>query len=366
MKSILLSVGLLSCLTNAVFAGPDDLSPQLKKLLAGSKMPSLAAAAVHNGKLVAAGAAGVRKRGVDVEVTVEDKYHIGSCTKSMTATLAAILVEDGVLKWDTTVADVFRDVPIHENYRGTTLVQLLSHSGGCPANPPMKLMVKWQTTNELPVKQRMTLVNEILSKKPAYEAGNGYTYSNAGYGIAGAMMETLTGKPWEEMLSEKLLKPLGMTSAGFRAPGDAKAMDQPWGHNPIPIPPIRQADNPAAIGPAGAVHCSIGDWAKYATFHLESKPGQIIRKRATFDQLHKLHNKAGKYGLGWIVFEAPGLGKVLQHGGSNTMWFALIWIVPEKNFAAVATTNSGQKGAFELCDKAIATMMGRYLANAKK
>ncbi len=361
MKSILVSAALLTCLTTSVFAEPEDLSPVLKKLVDASEMPSLAAAAVRNGKLVAIGASGSRKRGGDVAVTVEDKYHIGSCTKSMTATLAAILVEDGLLGWDTTVADVFKDVRVHKSYQQTTLLQLLSHAGGCPENPTQAQMIAFMSGSEPPVKQRMTLVRSMLTRKSAYRPGRGYTYSNVGYGIAGAMLETLAGKPWEELLREKLFEPLQMTSAGFRAPGSAEKMDQPWGHTAMPIPPSDQADNPAAIGPAGAVHCSIGDWAKYALFHLESKPGTIIKNKESFDQLHKLHNKKGNYALGWIAVDVPGLGRILQHGGSNTMWYSLVWIVPEKNFAAVATTNSGQKGSFELCDQAILAMMQQHL-----
>jgi len=340
---------------------PEDLGTELEKLLDKSELPSLAAAAILDGKLVSSGAVGLRKRGDDTTVTVEDKYHLGSCTKAMTATLAAIFVEEGLVEWNTRPADVFKDVKVHKEYRDATLLQLLSNTAGCPGDVPPALWRKLFTSKKSPRDQRRQLVKGILSSAPEYQPGKGQAYSNAGFSIAGAMLETIADKPWEELMMEKLFKPLEMTSAGFRAPGTRNKLDQPWGHNPKPVPPGPHADNPAAIGPAGAVHCTITDWAKFAQFHLEAKPGEIIKKQATFDRLHKIHNKAGSYALGWIAVKVPGLGKILQHGGSNTMWYSLIWIVPEKNFAAVSITNSGQPGAQKTCDEAIAMMMKKHI-----
>ena len=97
---------------------PVDVSADIAALLKDSDVPSMAVAVVQDGEVIATGASGIRKVGRKTEVTVEDKYHLGSCTKSMTATLGAILIEEGKLKWDTTVADVFKKVKIDEGYRG--------------------------------------------------------------------------------------------------------------------------------------------------------------------------------------------------------------------------------------------------------
>ena len=82
--------------------------------------------------------------------------------------------------------------------------------------------------------------------------------------IAGAMLEKLTGTPWETLMTNRLFRPLRMSSAGFGPPGTLGQVDEPWGH-------IRtfgrnrpdQDDNPPAIGPAGTVHCSLDDLARY-------------------------------------------------------------------------------------------------------
>ena len=110
----------------------DDL---LREALAGTGVPSIAAAAVVDGKVHVAGAVGVRKRGDKTPVTVNDKYRIGSCTKAMTATLAGILVERGLLSWETRLHEVLSDIPINTGYKNVTLKHLLTHTGGFPTDP---------------------------------------------------------------------------------------------------------------------------------------------------------------------------------------------------------------------------------------
>ena len=100
-------------------------------------------------------------------------------------------------------------------------------------------------------------------------------YSNQGYAIVGAMLEKITGLDYETLITEKLFKPLRMDTAGFGPPGTTNTVDQPWGHvqklfMTIPV----QADNPPAIAPAGRVHCSLDDLARFAIFHLQARCNQ--------------------------------------------------------------------------------------------
>jgi len=124
---------------------------------------------------------------------------------------------------------------------------------------------------------------------PEAEPGTRFIYSNAGFSIAGAMAEKVTGTAWEELMKQRLFEPLGMTSAGFGPPGARGSIDQPRGHreNGSPVEPGRDADNPVAIGPAGTVHCAIDDWAKYVALHLQGARGKArIVKAETFKKLH--------------------------------------------------------------------------------
>lgn len=339
----------------------DDVSTELRPLLKNPKVPALAVAVVLEGKVVAAGAAGKRKKGSPEEVTVDDKFHLGSCTKSMTATLAAILVQEGKISWDSTPAEIFKEFPIHEDFGKATLRQLLSNTGGCPGDIHPYLWNQLWLAQGSPAQQRLKMARGILGNAPAYPPGSRYEYSNAGFSIAGAMLETAAGVPYETLLAEKLFNPLGMDSAGFRAPATPGKIDQPYGHDPGPVEPEPKGDNPRAIAPAGAVHCSVVDWAKYARFHLGSGPSALLPKDA-LEFLHTPVSTQPRCALGWMLVERPWAGgTALTHAGSNTTFYSVIWLAPAKNFAVAALCNTGEEDGFKACDEAIGLMIRKYL-----
>jgi CubicO group peptidase (beta-lactamase class C family) len=115
-----------------------SLDAELAPVRAKHGLPALAAAVVKDGSIVAAGAVGVRVHGIDIKVTIDDRFHLGSDTKAMTATLVAMLVEEGKLRWDLTIGEVLGgDVPgMNPQLAAVTLEQLLSHSGGIPSDTP--------------------------------------------------------------------------------------------------------------------------------------------------------------------------------------------------------------------------------------
>jgi CubicO group peptidase (beta-lactamase class C family) len=320
------------------------------------------------GRMVAIEAVGVRKFGEAVPVTTEDQWHIGSCAKSMTATLVAMLIEDGKIAWDTKIGAVFPEWTdaMDPAWHAVSLEHLLAHRGGAPLEPPPNLWQNaWRATGT-PTEQRLDFVRGLLLRRPISAPGEKFTYSNQGYSIAGAMLERATGRAWEDLMRERLFAPLGMKSAGFGAPGDAKKLDQPWGHrlaggDPLPVPPGKGADNPAAIGPGGIVHCSIGDFARYAAWHAQPvRTTARILGPASFVKLHT--PPAGEYALGWGVTQRDWAGgTTLTHNGSNTMWFAVMWIAPAKDAAFVAATNIAGKDAEQACDEAVATLIRRTL-----
>ncbi|MGJ8725368.1 MAG: serine hydrolase domain-containing protein [Roseibacillus sp.] len=343
---------------------PIDLGPLLQPILDKSKLPSLAAALVDDDRLKAAGAVGLRKLGDKTPVTIDDKFHLGSCTKPMTATLTAALIEDGILEWDTTISDALKNkMRIHRDFREVTVEQLLAHVGGLKTNCPPNIWRKaFQDQGRIPAsEQRLNFVKALLKEKPDYEPNSKTEYSNQGYAVVGVILETLAGKPWEDLLRERVFEPLDMKSAGFRAPGTKDKVDQPWGHQgKKAIEPGPDADNPDAVGPAGTVHASIGDWAKFAHFHLERKPGKVLKKAESFDKLNSTLENSGLHGVGgWIVHDQKQFGgHALQMTGSNTMWYALLWIMPGRGKAILVTTNAAPESAFETCDEVAAELIG--------
>lgn len=324
---------------------PQDVSELLAPLVEKHKV---SAVAVIEGELLTKlGAVGFRARGAEAKVGLDDVWHLGSCTKAMTATLCARLVEQGKLKWDSKVGDVFADQAeqIHAEWRDVTLVQLLSHRASVPSIPPLPLWLKLVGHEGSRDAREMLLSGGWLKSAPAVAPGSKWEYSNSGFMLAGLMAERAADKDWETLMREQLFEPLGMKSAGFGSPGSADKVDQPRGHNAfgIAMKPGKGADNPRGLGPAGTVHCSLRDWSKFVALHLQAARGDCkLLTAESFQRLHApqpIDDKTG-YALGWIVLERPWAdGSVLMHNGSNTMWFSVVWIAPKRGFAVMAVTN---------------------------
>ncbi|HYE30316.1 MAG TPA: serine hydrolase domain-containing protein [Methylomirabilota bacterium] len=346
-----------------------DLRETLEPIRARFKTPALACAVVKSNAVVALGFTGNRKWNVNEPVTPEDKWHHGSLTKSMTATLAGVLVDEGKLTWTTTVGSIFPEMTgMHERWKNVTLEQLLCHRAGAPGDLNANgLWDELWNHGGTPREQRALLVRRVTAAAPIRTPGTGYTYSNAGYAIAGAMMEKIEGVPWEELITRKLLARVGMESAGFGVPATPRYINHPWGHafqngSPSPIEPGRSADNPPAIGPGGTVHCTLVDMAEYAAFHLQGARGEgKLLKGETYEKLYA--DVAGQgYALGWGVTDRPWAGgKALNHTGSNTQWYTNVWIAQGKNVAFVIVTNIGGDPAFQCTDAVAAKLIELYL-----
>jgi CubicO group peptidase (beta-lactamase class C family) len=209
----------------------------------------------------------------------------------------------------------------------------------------------------------------VTSKAPEAPPGEKFIYSNAGYAIAGHMAEKVTGKSWEDLTREKIFRPLRMTTGGFGAPGTRAKNDQPRGHQPdgAPVQPGAAAageppsDNPVAIGPAGIVHCSIGDWAKFAAANLPSAKTKLV-KPETLEKLHTPPDLAlgeEQYAMGWLIADNQPWagGPALTHGGSNTLWYAVAWLAPAKDFAIVIACNQAN---FKACNDAALALIGDH------
>ena len=117
-------------LTLRCFAGPRDISAALEGERVKNSLPAVASAVVEDGRIIAIGATGKRRVDRDTKVTTDDVWHIGSCTKSMTATLVGVLVDAGKLRWNTTVAEALPGIEMHAAWRAVTLDHLLTQFAG--------------------------------------------------------------------------------------------------------------------------------------------------------------------------------------------------------------------------------------------
>ena len=370
-RRYLLAVLAAAVVAGAAQPGATEEKPDIKTFLESVRqkhnVPALAAAKIARGKITDVAAVGDRKYGEATPAMTDDRFHLGSCTKSMTATVAARLVEQGKIAWTTTLAERFPELKseMHPDYRDVTLKQLLSNRGGMAGETYPKGGPDWHREGGALREQRSRFVGLALKEAPAAPPGTKFIYSNRGFIIAGAMLERAADMGWEDLMRRQLFEPLGMKTAGFGPMGTREKVDQPRQHV------LRDgkhqalyADNAPVLGPAGTVHCSIGDFAKYAAFHIEGDrgPGRLL-KAESFQLLHTppypTHDPGGDYALGWGRPERGWAGgATLTHSGSNTMSFAVMWLAPKRDFGVVVATNQGGDPGAKACDEVSGAVVG--------
>lgn len=291
--------------------------------------------------------AGVRAEGTDVAIELGDLWHIGSNTKAMTAILVARLVEDGVVSWDDTIGQHLGDriEGIRPEFAEATFIDLLAHRTGLPANAGLMTLISLAGTDAARDARadRIVYAEAVLTRNPAGEPGE-FLYSNSGYIVAGAMLEAATGESWEELITREVFHPLGMDSAGFGPPGTAGEVDQPRGHRAglfgglnAMDPESGQSDNPPALGPAGRVHVSMPDYARFLRTVLDGAKGRDGDYLSAESWERLLTPVGDNYALGWGIN-----GGALVHAGSNTMWYlqAVVW--PDTDRFAVVAVNEAR------------------------
>jgi CubicO group peptidase (beta-lactamase class C family) len=343
-------------------AEPRDLSALLRQTIEKHPdVPALWAAIVEGDRVTALGAAGLRKAGDRTPVTAGDLIHLGSCTKAMTATLIGQLIDQRKLTMGTTMKAIFPDLAAKMNpeMARVTVAQLLQHTSGLEPNPDWGAI---DAAGGPVVEQRKRAVEQALSSPPKHRPGSMYEYSNLGYMTLGAIVERETGKPWEEVIRQKLFEPLGMKSAGFGPPGAIGRVDQPWGHvmrdgRPVPL----QSDNPPALGPAGRVHCTISDWGKFVGLYLDLSDARHHLVSAPTLKALTTPGTPGDYDGGWIETTRDWAGgQTLTHAGSNTMWYCVVWAAPKKHFAVLVAANIAAPDTAKAEDDVASALIGMH------
>jgi CubicO group peptidase (beta-lactamase class C family) len=194
--------------------------------------------------------------------------------------------------------------------------------------------------------------------------------------IAGAMIERVGGKTWEELITDRIFTPLDLRTAGLGCQSTLGKVDAPLGHAMISgklkaMLAGPNGDDPAVLGPAGLAHMSVLDFAGWAAWNAgEGKRGPKLVRPETLKKLQTpvvsmvINNPApgtptsGKYALGWgEVVVDWAREPLLFHGGSNGLNLAHIWVEPKRDFAMVLVTNIGTSNV----DKALLAVLAPEL-----
>jgi len=214
-----------------------------------------------------------------------------------------------------------------------------------------------------PVAEQRTEFARTVLSKPAVGTPGNFEYANANYMLVGAAIERIAGSDWEAAIGSQMFTPLGMTTAGFGAPTGA----QPWGHAPganntlVPVDPSGIADNPAVMGPAGRVHLSLADYAKFARLFL-TDGGGYLRPESLAHLARPWGNVPDGYAMGWQTYaeRAWAKGPALAHEGSNTLWHAVAIIGPARPLAVLTVSNADANGAGAAAQRLAIGLIQKY------
>jgi CubicO group peptidase (beta-lactamase class C family) len=316
---------------------------RLAELRAQTGSPALAAACARRNALAQIWIDGERAVGTGIAVQESDLWHLGSITKSMTASLVGRLVDAGSLRWDETVAEVLGVAApsMMDAYKPATFRHLLSHRAGLARDIPMEEFSKFSREITDAREERKSYARIALSMAPIGPMTETFEYSNNGYVVVGAMLEAKLGKSWEELMREYVFEPLVLSTAGFGAPGHKDATDQPVGHAKEAGSDALKAyfvgagltDNPVVLGPSGRVHMSLQDLLRYLSTHRDRTD---YLQPETWTTLHT-PPFGGAYAMGWGV-RSDG---ALLHEGSNTLWYAAVLVDAVTGIVAAAAANYG-------------------------
>ena len=324
------------------------------------KIPELGFAVVSADTIFEMRILGVQRANTNFKANWHDRFHIGSNTKAVTSFIAALLVEQGQINWDTKFLDLFPELKQQSNkaYQNITLQDLLTFRGRLPAYTyTFKEPTRAQITGD-DAQQRFQLAKYFLSQRPM-KAANGLTPSNADYILVGLMLERAAGKSFKQLVSD-----FGKTEGimfDFGYPNLSDTL-QPWGHDEqlIPVPPVENYKLNWLLS-AGNINISLPDYIKFIQLQLKGLKGQAnILSVQTFDKL--------MYGLpifsfGWFnKLDTLTNHHIACNEGNAGAFITQVSIIKETGKAFIVFTNSAspetKEGVTVLLDQ-LQTKYGR-------
>jgi CubicO group peptidase (beta-lactamase class C family) len=296
-------------------------------------------------KVEALHAGGVADRGTNAKITPETRFNLGSINKTFTALAIAQLIQEGRVSLDNRLAKFLPDYPNAEAAAKITIRQLISHRSGVARF--MGADFGGGTVADM--------AQRVGREPQAFEPGTRQEYSNGGYVLLGRVVEVVSGKSYEEYVTEKIYRPAGMNSTGFYQPSD-KAEDFARGYYSADAQgcPVRGgaevASNPLQAGnPAGGGYSTAADMFRFAR---ALRTGGLLNERMTEYVLNGTFAEETKFGFA-LREQVVGGRRFLGNGGGAPGVNAEFRFEPAGEYTVVVLTNSSPPAATE--------MLGRIL-----
>jgi serine-type D-Ala-D-Ala carboxypeptidase/endopeptidase len=315
---------------------------------------SVSIALVNGDQIIWTAAYGYANATTRTPATPTTIYSTGSTSKSVTATAIMQLVEQGRLALDQPVNRYLQDARIQDRLQGgppVTVRMLLAHTSGLTCD----IRTRPVYSRTLPPDLAALTARTYSVRKP----NESFEYCNSAYGIAGYLIEQVSGQDYESYIVEHILAPLGVTTpAPIRpTPEMADRMAQPYrrGQDGTPVPVGRVFFD---VYPAGDLYMTAEDMARFLGAHLNGGVfnGHRILTEASIREMHRNHSPApmtgataaalgGGYGLGFGIGSLPGGQPLIQHGGSVPGLNAHMIGAVSGRYGVYVMTNSAGHGA---------------------
>ncbi|HLX05149.1 MAG TPA: serine hydrolase [Candidatus Binatus sp.] len=340
-----------------LFSGICDRIPDA---MAHHKVPGVALGIVCEGREFMKGF-GVTNVRHPLPVDEKTLFQIGSTTKTFTATAVMRLVEAGKLALDEPVRRYLPDFRMSDPEVTSRLTtrHLLTHIGGWDGD-----FFPDTGNGDDAIARYVKLMAELPQRTPL---GTILSYNNAGFSVAGRVIEVVTGKTFEAALKELVLDPIGLKRS-FMFPTEVMTHRFAVGHATIAdkIIVLRPWQLTRANGPAGGIAASMIDQLRYARFHLgdgTAEDGTRILTRESIAMMQTPGNAAMldiKMGLAWMTRDIGGVRRVF-HGGGTYGQLTAFTMTPARKFALALNTNSMSGSLLNL--EVTRGLVARFLGN---
>jgi CubicO group peptidase (beta-lactamase class C family) len=314
------------------------------------KTPGLSVVVVKDNEVVFKKGYGVRELGKPDSFSTSTIAICASTTKAMTAVCMGILVDEGKVKWTDKLSDVYPELKMYDQYVNSELIikDLFTHNAGL-GNADLLWAFNYSTDS---------IIQKVRYMPPAYTYHSSFVYQNIMYIIAGEVIHKLSGKPWQQFITERLFQPLGMTNTYASYELSATNTNRITPHFMYPDSVVKTIPyiSYKAVGPAGGVWSCADDINKWARFILDStringkqllkpqtysllfKPASIVTESEFYPTAKLTKPHWTTYGLGW--FQEDYQGKAVQfHTGSLEGAVAILGLIPDDHFGIYIFAN---------------------------
>ncbi len=345
---IILAAGYIQGITSQ--ASPQSFDPKaidvfIAEQLKVKGLVGLSVAVVQEGRIVFANVYGKSSLDSGQPVKKDTRFSIGSVTKQFTSACILLLAEDGKLSVTDKVAKYYPDLT---QANDISLLDLMNHVSGYPDYYPLDFVVRSM--------RKPIAVDEVLRQsatgKLDFEPGTLYSYSNTGYLILGRIVEKVSGEPFGEFISHRILKPLGMNHTVYGANPGSPGIAEGYTTFALSPPELAVYEGKGWVAAAGGLYSTGSDLAKWDLSLIEGKVLNPESYKLMTTSRKLADGRLTDYGCGLHVWERNS-ETVLSHAGACNGFFALNTIIPSRKAAVIILSNFATRGVLDSINRQI-------------